>query len=381
MQSSFRARVRSAAAFVGLAAAPLVGMGCKSAPEVVELEGAPVPAEVQAGLAGARALAQAEELAALVGSESGAAEAARERVRGGLEELGLPVEEIDSQQLLDEAQRAAAREAGEPSRIHVLARLPGLESPDAFLLVAPYAGGWGAGAPGSCEAATHGKSGAGLLLELARSLAAEPLPYAVWFAFLDERAADPDLQGPLARMRGSAQLGLALARSEEIARVRLAVFFAGLGERDLVVARDLYSQRTYRERFFRVAGRIGQGAIFPASREFESPPAGHRAFLTSGFRSVLALVGAQPPPEPADAAGAPAALETARELGPCSAESLQAVGDVTLAALADVSALLRKVDRFVQPPAPLPAASRPTETAPPEPAEPVPGPEGLPEGE
>ena len=68
----------------------------------------------------------------------------------------------------------------------ILAVMPG-ESDDLVVLAAPFDS-----AP--FESFTHvgannGASGAALLLEMARVLSVDPIPYTVWFAFLDGEAA------------------------------------------------------------------------------------------------------------------------------------------------------------------------------------------------
>ncbi len=326
MQSRCRRRAGWIACLFAMVASLGAGAGCGS-PPAAEGEPSAPEASTAPGFSGARAL----ELARALGADP-----PRARLREELENLGLEFLEL------------TLEEGEESSVTHLLLRLEGRETEDAFLLAAPYLGSWADPAPGSCEAETGAASGAALLVELARSLVADPLPYAVWLAWLDE-GVPPD--------RGSALLHAALTESHDLQRIRLAIFFSGVAERELVVARDLYSHRTFRERFFRTASRLGREDVFPPLGEFDSPVTGHRAFLRAGFRSVLAIASEPPPPAPelAEENGEP---DSAAELEACSAESLDVVGEVVLAGLEDVSQLLLKVDRFVRRP-PEPAAEPP----------------------
>jgi hypothetical protein len=268
------------------------------------------------------------------GSE--AARRAHELLVEVLQEVGLPL-------TLFMVPRTSPQGGQAPPFAHLVAIAPGTELGDVLLLAAPYTGNWGVARSGSCTRAAHGASGAALLLELARALALDPIAHEVWLVFVDDGADAPGL--------GSAALYEALHRSGSLPRVRVAVFVDGVGEAELSVPRDLRSHRTFRERFFRAAARLGlEDALSPTAR-FASLPGGHREFLAAGFRPVVGLIG-----EPAGERRAPVPDRANSEGLPCSAESLETLGRVVLAAIADLSDLLRSVDAMQAGPNPAGAA-------------------------
>ena len=129
------------------------------------------------------------------------------------------------------------------------------------------------------------------------------------------------------------------------------VYFNQVADRDLVIARDLLSDRVIRRSFQRAARELGHESVFPADRPFSRPPGGHGAFLSVGFRRVMIVID--------DRFGgdeAPGVYWQTEEdtLEQCDPESLAIVGAVTNAGLREVVALLRKVDRFSRRPVPAP---------------------------
>jgi hypothetical protein len=265
--------------------------------------------------------------------EPGNAEA-RGYLRKELERLGLEVRE----------QRVEVRVGeGEPFEIVNLAgRIPGV-SEDAIVIAAGYDTRPVEGFPylGVNEAA----AGPAVLLEMARVLREEPLPYTTWIVFLDGEA--PRAPGEPRSHFGSVALARRLAEQGVLSQIRLALVIEEVCDPDLRIARDLSSQRIYREEFFAAAARLGHAAAFPAHSEFESPDASHKAFVAAGLSRTVALVdtsfgGGEPPGVYAGSAD--------DDLAHCSAASLGAVGGVALEGLETLSARLAKIDRFAASP-------------------------------
>ena len=191
-----------------------------------------------------------------------------------------------------------------------------------------------------------GASGAAVLLELARVIAAEPLPYTTWFVFLDGEALPSSADGTPDPI-GSRVFALLLSERAAVEQVRLAVVLNRVCDPDLKIARDLGSHRIYREEFWRAAARLGHADAFQRDGAFASPEASHGPLVRAGLRRVVALVdtshGGDSPPGPY------AGTEDA-DLEHCSAESLGVVGRVVLAGLSTIGARLARIDRFADSP-------------------------------
>jgi glutaminyl-peptide cyclotransferase len=239
------------------------------------------------------------------------------------------------------------REGADPLELtNVLATIPGT-SDDWFLLVAPY--DTQPFEDVHFVGANAGGSGAALLLELARVLQERPLHYTTRIFFLDGEAprptGEPDAE-PATRL-ASRSLATGLSADGLFPRVRLAVAFDQIGDADLAIARDLYSDRFYREEFWRAAARLGRTEAFAPAQPFESATASHTAFWEAGLRRVVAIIdtrfGGEEPP------GIYANSED-DSLDHCAPESLETVGVVTLDALESVSRRLAKIDRFARSP-------------------------------
>lgn len=265
-------------------------------------------------------------------SGSDAARRARDYLERELDRLGLAVQRVEL--------RASAGDGSRFEVVHLVSRIPGTLSSDIFLLAAPYTHSWEPDPAGRCHAASHGGSGAALLLELAAALVAHPLPYATWVVFVDEGAAPGT--APLA---GSVSLARALDEQGDLERIRLAVFVEAVGEARLRVARDLRSHRTFRERFFQVASKLGYARLFPPSAGFESSVAGHQAFAAQGNRRVVALIGREAATDGSGPETVSPSLDPAAKLRDvCSPESLAAVGHVQLVALEELASILNRLD-------------------------------------
>lgn len=302
------------------------------------------PAPDPDAFSGERAYSNLKELVALGPRVAGTEQEVKARalVTKQLEGLGLTV----ISQTFD-----FAPGDGKPT-LHLantITEVPGASS-DLFLLAAPLDT-----PPGSkgveVVGANQGASGAAVLLELARVIKLQPLPYSVRFAFLDGEYlsdANPWL--------GSQVLVKTLAADGTLAKIRLLVYVDRVGDRDLQVSRDVRSHRVFRERFFRVAARLGHGKAFPEDVPFDDVPGGERAFEAAGFRRFVALMDMR---YGGDTIPGPYTGTAKDTLENCSAESLGTVGEVMNAGLRDIAALLQKVDRFSTPPAAPPAPAPP----------------------
>jgi hypothetical protein len=312
------------------------------------------PAPDPTRFSGERAWEHLERLVEIGPRVSGTpgAEAARSYIRAQLEALGLEPRPLSFDVQLG-AQEVGEEEAGEEraakaSFESVIAEIAG-ESPDILILAAPFDSR-------HFESFTHvgannGASGAALLLELARVLKVDPLPYTVWLAFLDGEAAHSDEAPPGHQFLGSRSLVDEVREADALSRTRLVVYFNQVADRDLAIARDLRSERQIRRSFQSAARELGHRAAFPPDVPFSRPPGGHGAFLSIGFRRVMIVSD--------DRFGgdeAPGIYWRTEDdtLEQCDPESLAIVGAVTDAGLRKVVELLQKVDRFSRRPVPAP---------------------------
>jgi hypothetical protein len=274
-----------------------------------------------------------------VGSPSNAR--ARDYLRAELEGVGLEVESWDVDYAIA-AEESPDAVAPKIRVINLSAVIPGTRSQDRFLLVAPF----DSRSFNDFEfvGTNDGASGAAVVLEIARTLAADPLPYATEIAFLDGESpfAAPDGRKGVYREIGS--LGLASRLQETgISGVRLLIYLNRVGDADLRIARDLVSHRIYREEFWKAAAALDRTQAFPRDAAFENAEIAHRYFAQIGLRQIVTIAdtafgGDQPPGLYAD---------TAQDtLERCSPDSLETVGVVVLAGLDAISERLGKIDRF-----------------------------------
>lgn len=318
-------------------------LACESAPEptVIAAEEPSEPPPPPPGVFSAeRAWQDLEALVALgprvAGTEG--AEHARRYLRERLRAAGLDVEEVATPRQIEGGEEVVLR--------HVVATLPGA-SPQLFVLVAPY---------DSSHfrdfvfvGANDGASGAAVLLELARVLTTRSLPYTTRLVFLDGEGGVEGGGGlaEVPRWTGSRLMAEHMQEQGELEDVRLLVALNQVCDADLAIARDLSSQRTHREEFFRAAQRLGRVESFPRDRGFESPEASHLAFRERGVRATLALVDTRYGGDSVHGALAESADDTIEH---CAADSLEAVGVVTLDALETIGRRLAKIDRFARTP-------------------------------
>jgi len=349
---------------VALAAAALFLLGCES-PAAPDSGSAPAAAEAppssKPAFSSARAWRHLVRLSKIGPRSTGTrgAERARRYFGDQLERNGLASSEL------------RVPTGDDPARdlVHVVAELPG-ESEDLVLVVAHY--DTRAFESFDFVGANASASGPAVLLELARVLALSPQLYTHRFVLVDGDAAVDEDGTP--SLRGSRALARILAENDELRRIRLAVFYDRVGDADLQIARDLRSNRAYRETFWSVARSLDLEDAFSRESGFESPVSGHRPFLEHGLRRVVAMVdtrfgGDDPPGLFADTPD-----DIPRR---CSEDSLAAVGAVSLEGLERISKRLAKIDRFAKSPLafdPELAASRsPSERRPSaEPTSPVP---------
>jgi hypothetical protein len=299
-----------------------------------------------------RAWAHLEALTAIGPRASGTRGASKARyyIEGQLESFGISYETLPFDVEIGDG--AAPLELK-----NVVGTIPGA-SEDLFVLVAPYDTRYVESF--DFIGANDGGSGAALLLELARTLSLDPLPYTTLVVFLDGEA-------PLGRgsaeeqnvgLLGSTALAAAWKAQGIIPRIRLLAYFNQVGDADLKIARDLLSHRSYREAFWSAASHLGYTENFPPDEGYESPRAGHQPFREAGVSRVTAIIdtsfGGDVPP------GVYAGTED-DTIARCSPDSLEAVGRVTLEALGNLSSRLAKIDRFSDAPLrPLPEPEQPS---------------------
>ena len=231
---------------------------------------------------------------------------------------------------------------------------------EVLLFVAPYTRSTRSDGPVFCG--NEGGSGAAVALELARALvrqpgrydaAGNPRGYALYFAFVSGDGAFAD---PLA---GSSSLAKELARRGILERVRAGFFVDRVGAADLRVARDLNSSRSYREAVWQAARELGYANSFE-SDGFVTPVAGHRSFQEAGVGQMVALLGSA---SAGDASPDDPGRSTGEAAESCSRESLAVIGEVLLEAAREIEGRLLQIDRFVQAPAAVTAASGPERRA------------------
>jgi hypothetical protein len=276
-----------------------------------------------------------------VGSEGNAR--ARRYLHDELGKLGLEAEswEVEYAEGTTSAADPTERSAAAVPVINLSAVIPGTRSADRLLLVAPF------DTKSSEEfefvGANDGASGSAVLLEMARAIVLDPLPYATQIVFVDGEAPFFPL-GTEFGYQGVGRTGLA-ARIEQagITGVRLMVFLNRVGDADLRIARDLMSERIYREEFWTAAAELERDYAFPSDAGFENAGIDHQSFLSIGFHRIVSIVdtrygGDQPPGWYAGTAD-----DTIER---CSPDSLETVGVVVLEALDSISQRLIKIDQF-----------------------------------
>ncbi len=266
---------------------------------------------------------------------------ARDYLGEQLEELGVEVEIWEVDYAKPKAGSPGA-DSATPSVRNLSAILPGTQSQDRIVLVAPFDSQ-------SFEnfefiGANDGASGAAVVLEVARAIRSHPLPYATEIVLLDGESPFrlPDERPGFHREVGSFGLASRLA-AEGVSGTRLIVYLNRVGDADLRIARDLMSHRIYREEFWKAAATLGRDHAFSRDAVYESVGVSQSSFAQIGLRQIVSIVdtsfgGDQPPGLYAGTVD-----DTIER---CAPESLETVGMVVLEALDAISTRLAKIDRF-----------------------------------
>jgi len=294
-------------------------MGC------VQAGGGGAPTEPPARFSGEHAFAHLGQLVALGPRVAGTEPATRARayVRAELESLGLTVHE-------EAFQWTPSPELPERAFANLWAEVPGAR-PGLFAVATPLDTNPLAG-PGANE----GGSGAALLLELARALREDPLPYPVRLLFLDAELLDAETP-----FLGSEHAFLGFESARELDQLHAFVYVHQVGDRDLEVRRDRSSDRTLRDLFFDVARREGLAAAFPRNAPFEAAKLGQDVFVAHRFPRVVALADMRYGGP--DAPG-PLWRTQGDDLTACAPSSLEAAGRVVLGGLRALAARQINVD-------------------------------------
>lgn len=169
--------------------------------------------------------------------------------------------------------------------------------------------------------ANDGGTSAAFLIELARVLKSRRNPMTIELLFLDGEEAVFEWQGT-DHTYGSRHYVAEAKRAGTLASLKAMILVDMIGDRDLHIKRDMNSTPWLTDAFWSAAARIKQPAFVNAPTQIEDD---HLPFLEAGVPSVDIIDLEYP------------AWHTAEDtLDAVSARSLQAVGDVLLAALPDI---------------------------------------------
>jgi len=283
----------------------------------------PTPAP---GFSGARALADVRQLVAIgprVAGTDGAARA-RDYITSQLEKSGLAV-------------RAQPFEADTPDgrtpMVNLMAIIPGLPARDAPSQVPVpriiVAGHYDTKRlPGvTFVGANDGGSSAAFLIELARVLKPRTLPMDVELLFLDGEEAVREWQGD-DHTYGSRHYVKAARAAGALATIRALVLVDMIGDRDLRIMRESNSTPWLTELVWAVAAKLGRAEFVSDTTAVEDD---HLEFLAAGVPAVDIIDLEYPAWHRAE--------DTIDKL---SEASLQAVGEVVLAALPEIAAGSRR---------------------------------------
>ena len=177
--------------------------------------------------------------------------------------------------------------------------------------------------------ANDGGSSTGLLLELARRLAARPRDYTYWLVWFDgeeARGAWTDRDS----LYGSRRLATDLARDKRLPRAMILVDM--IGDRDLAIRREAHSAMWLTQIIWDAAARLGYGRHF--LRDTIPVEDDHVPFLRVGVPSTLLIDFDFPPWH-----------TVADTLDKISADSLTVVGQTLLEALPSVEHYLSREGR------------------------------------
>ena len=174
--------------------------------------------------------------------------------------------------------------------------------------------------------ANDGASSAALLIELARALRDRPHEFTIELISFDGEEAFVDWKG-LDHTYGSRFYVQSATKANAIPMLKALILVDMVGNRDLRICRDRNSTRWLNELIWSAANRVGHGEVFvDAETAVEDD---HQPFIAAGVPAVdLIDLDDATWHTPND------------DLAHVSAASLQAVGDVLLAALPDLEARL-----------------------------------------
>jgi glutaminyl-peptide cyclotransferase len=170
--------------------------------------------------------------------------------------------------------------------------------------------------------ANDGGSSAGFLIELARVLKERPRGLAVELVFFDGEEAVVDWNSSNDNTYGSRHYVAAARKDGSLARIRALVLVDMIGDRDLRILRDTNSTAWLTDIIWAAARRMGRREFVDEDTAIEDD---HLPFLQAGVPSVDVID-----------LDYPAWHEEGDTMDKVSAESLQAVGDVLLAALPEI---------------------------------------------
>jgi len=284
------------------------------------------PSKGDSGFSGTRALADVRKLVAIgprVAGTPGAAKA-RDYITEQLKAAGLAVQE----QAFD-----AATPRGSVHMINLLAVIPGIPPPEAPSQV-PVQRIIVAGHYDTKQfkeftfvGANDGGSSAALLIELARALKPRTLPMDVELLFLDGEEAVGEWQGS-DHTYGSRYYVQAAKKAGTLKTIGALVLVDMIGDKDLRIMKEANSTPWLTESVWGAASRLGRREFVGETTTIEDD---HLEFLEEGVPAVDIIDLDYPAWHRAD--------DTLDKL---SAASLQSVGDVVVAALADIAARGRK---------------------------------------
>jgi hypothetical protein len=176
--------------------------------------------------------------------------------------------------------------------------------------------------------ANDGGSSAGLLLELARRVAATPREYTYWVVFFDGEEARASWSAADS-IYGARHLAEELRKSGEIRKLRAVLVLDMIGDRNLNIRREAYSTPWLTDIVWASARQLGHGAYFLS--DTLSVEDDHLPFVREGIPAALVI--------DLDYRPWHTAADTLAETSP---RSLQVVGDVVLNALPTLEAALAR---------------------------------------
>jgi glutaminyl-peptide cyclotransferase len=284
------------------------------------------PSKGDSGFSGTRALSDVRKLVAIgprVAGTPGAAKA-RDYITEQLKAAGLAVQ----QQAFD-----ASTPRGSVHMINLLAVIPGIPPPEAPSQV-PVQRIIVAGHYDTKQfkeftfvGANDGGSSAALLIELARALKPRTLPMDVELLFLDGEEAVGEWQGS-DHTYGSRYYVQAAKKAGTLKTIGALVLVDMIGDKDLRIMKEANSTPWLTESVWGAASRLGRREFVGETTTIEDD---HLEFLEEGVPAVDIIDLDYPAWHRAD--------DTLDKLSPAS---LQSVGDVVVAALADIAARGRK---------------------------------------